>query len=217
MQQMTFTRPDAPDLKPVELLHRHHDGFVSFHRKVDGKFEDLFSILARQLDGIFPQLSQGVLATQSRPGSGWGQSSEQEQARRSVYIYIKRTLTVPLMDSFDQPTPDQPAPARATTTIAPQALILLNSTFMDNNAAAFAERVVREAGDERPKQVDRAFRLALLRPPAEQERQLALEFLDRQKAEFQSVGKNDVAASERHALTAMCRMLFNLNEFMYVD
>ena len=167
--------------------------------------------------GIFPQLSQGVLATQSRPGSGWGQSSEQEQARRSVYIYIKRTLTVPLMDSFDQPTPDQPAPARATTTIAPQALILLNSTFMDNNAAAFAERVVREAGDERPKQVDRAFRLALLRPPAEQERQLALEFLDRQKAEFQSVGKNDVAASERHALTAMCRMLFNLNEFMYVD
>ena len=57
MQQMTFTRPDAPDLKPVELLHRHHDGFVSFHRKVDGKFEDLFSILARQLDGIFPQLS----------------------------------------------------------------------------------------------------------------------------------------------------------------
>jgi len=57
MQQMTFTEPDTPDLKPVELLHRHHDGFVSFHRKVDGQFEDLFSVPARQLDGIFPQLS----------------------------------------------------------------------------------------------------------------------------------------------------------------
>lgn len=57
MQQMTFTDPDTPDLKPVELLHRHNDGFVSFHRKVDGQFEDLFSVPARQLDGIFPQLS----------------------------------------------------------------------------------------------------------------------------------------------------------------
>ena len=134
-----------------------------------------------------------------------------------MYIYIKRTLTVPLMDSFDQPTPDQAAPARATTTIAPQALILLNSTFMDKNAAALAERVVREAGDERPKHVDRAFRLALQRPPAEQERQLAWEFLDRQKAEFPLLGEDDLVAAERYALTSMCRMLFNLNEFVYVD
>ena len=42
-----------------------------------------------------------VLAGQSRPGNGWGKSSPEEQARRSVYIHIKRSLLVPLLDAFD--------------------------------------------------------------------------------------------------------------------
>jgi len=58
MQQPTFAEPASPDLKPVLLLHRNHDGYVSFHRKSDaGEFEDLFSVPARSLDGVFPQLS----------------------------------------------------------------------------------------------------------------------------------------------------------------
>jgi len=53
-----FTEPDQPDLKPIMLLHRGHDGFVSFHRKDEaGEHQDLFSVPARTLDGIFPQLS----------------------------------------------------------------------------------------------------------------------------------------------------------------
>jgi len=54
----SFVEPDAPDMKPILLLHRRHDGYVSFHRKDDeGNHEDLFSVPARTLDGIFPQLS----------------------------------------------------------------------------------------------------------------------------------------------------------------
>jgi len=54
----SFVEPDAPDMKPILLLHRRHDGFVSFHRKDDeGNHEDLFSVPARTLDGVFPQLS----------------------------------------------------------------------------------------------------------------------------------------------------------------
>jgi hypothetical protein len=53
-----FVEPNAPDMKPILLLHRRHDGYVSFHRKDDeGNHEDLFSVPARTLDGIFPQLS----------------------------------------------------------------------------------------------------------------------------------------------------------------
>jgi len=54
----SFVEPDSPDMKPIILLHRGHDGYVSFHRKDDeGNHEDLFSVPARTLDGIFPQLS----------------------------------------------------------------------------------------------------------------------------------------------------------------
>ena len=166
---------------------------------------------------IFPELSKEVLSTQSRPGRGWNQSSVEEQARRSVYIYIKRTLTVPLLDTFDQPTPDQPTPLRATTTIAPQALILLNSHFMDKNAAAFAERLVKEAGPEPRRQVALAFDLALLRQPDKQEEEIALNFLAGQRKEFESLDPKNPEAAEKRALVAMCRLLFNLNEFVYLD
>lgn len=57
-QEPLFVEPDAPDLKPILELHRGHDGFVSFHRKdAVGNLQDLFSIRAAELDGIFPQLS----------------------------------------------------------------------------------------------------------------------------------------------------------------
>ncbi|MFP6765147.1 MAG: PSD1 and planctomycete cytochrome C domain-containing protein, partial [Planctomycetaceae bacterium] len=72
--------------------------------------------------GFFPTLSPEVLSTQSRSGAGWGQSDERQRSRRSIYIYAKRTLGVPMMEAFDTPVPDRPEPARQTTTIAPQAL-----------------------------------------------------------------------------------------------
>src|SRR5262249_36192020 len=56
--------------------------------------------------GFFPTLPQEVLAKQSRPGNGWDKSPVDQQVRRSVYIFVKRTLGVPLLESFDSPSPD---------------------------------------------------------------------------------------------------------------
>jgi cytochrome c553 len=169
--------------------------------------------------GVFPELSKEVLSTQSKPGDGWDKSSPSERARRSVYIFVKRTLTVPLMDAFDQPTPDKPNPARTTTTIAPQALMLLNSTFMDQQSTAFADRLLRECADERAKQIERAFDLALARAPSHEEKEIALAFLDRRTSEFNVLPANETKdlTANRHALNNLCRMIFNLNEFVYVD
>ena len=163
--------------------------------------------------GIFPQLSAEVLSTQSRPGSGWGKSDEAERNRRSIYIYVKRTLTVPLMDSFDQPTPDKPDPQRSVTTIAPQALMLLNSAFIDEQSRHFAERLVRDVGDDINKQIVHAYRLALARDPTPREQSVLRAFLDRQQQE-KSVSSLD---PQREALVRFCRLVFNLNEFVYVD
>ena len=69
-----------------------------------------------------PKLSQEVLATQSRPGDGWGESSPEEAARRSVYIHVKRSLLTPLLTAFDFPDVDASCEARFVTTQPGQAL-----------------------------------------------------------------------------------------------
>jgi mono/diheme cytochrome c family protein len=149
--------------------------------------------------GFFPELAPEVLASQSRPGYGWGTSSEAERSRRSVYAFVKRTLGVPLLETLDMPVPDKPAPARVTTTVAPQALTLLNSAFVDQQARAFAARLLQDAGRDPSAQVERAYLLALGRLPIERERRLGSDFVARQ------------------SLAAFCTLMFNLNEFVYVD
>jgi hypothetical protein len=161
--------------------------------------------------GIFPTLPPEVLSTQSRPGAGWGKSTPTEQGRRSVYIYVKRTLGVPLLDTFDFASPDKPVAARATTTIAPQALILLNSAFTEEQSLDFAHRLLRECGSRPEANVEEAFRLALSRRPSAQEKATALAYLDRAKATFTG------SDGYRQALARLCKIVLNLNEFVYVD
>ena len=167
--------------------------------------------------GVFPTLSPEVLSTQSRPGLGWDTSTPEEQNRRSVYIFVKRTLGVPMMEAFDLPTPDKPGPARSVTTIAPQALILLNSEFIDRQADALAERVAREAGEDQGAQIERLFRLALCRAPSDGESRIAAEFLGRRVGEPNPAATTNETANRRQAMAALCRLVLNLNEFVYVD
>jgi hypothetical protein len=163
---------------------------------------------------VFPELSREVLSTQSRPGSGWKISTKEEQARRSVYVFVKRTLAVPLLETFDAASPDSSTAARATTTIAPQALLLLNSEFMDEQATAFAQRVLRECGSNPSANVERMFRLALGRPPAPEELQIALAYIERLRPHPPSPrGDSDY----RRALGQLAKVVLNLNEVIYVD
>jgi hypothetical protein len=163
--------------------------------------------------GIFPTLSKEVLSTQSKPGNGWGKSSPEEQGRRSVYIFAKRTLGVPFLDIFDEASTDTPTAARQTTTIAPQALTLLNSTFLAEQARACADRLIRERGTDPRADVRRLFALALGRPPDAEEEATALAYLARTRREL-SVHS---AESYRQALALLCKAVLNLNEFVYVD
>ncbi|MDA0831883.1 MAG: DUF1553 domain-containing protein [Planctomycetota bacterium] len=161
--------------------------------------------------GVFPLLSPEVLSTQSRPGAGWDQSDDWQRSRRSIYIFVKRTLNVPLMEAFDVPSPDKPGPDRSVTTIAPQALMLLNSEFLDRNADAFSRRLMQEAGDDRHTQIGWAFRIALGRLPTDVESKQSSAFIERQKSLV------DADNAEAVAMSAFCKLLMNLNEFVYID
>jgi len=125
-----------------------------------------------------------------------------EQWRRSVYLFVKRSVPNPWLTAFDAP-PSTSSCGRRTQSIVPtQSLALLNDAFVRRQAGEFAKRVAASGG-ERGEQIERAYRIALARPPSESERDAAEEFLAAQPAAT--------------ALENFCHVLLTLNEFCYVD
>lgn len=133
--------------------------------------------------------------------------------RRSIYFTIKRSKLIPMMSQFDAPDALVPIATRSTTTVAPQALLLINSPLVRSWAESLARRVKAEATSPDPaSQVERAYRLALSRPPDPTERAEAIEFLKQQTQARE--GKPEAAAL---ALADFCQVLFASNEFVFVE
>ena len=122
-----------------------------------------------------------------------------EHARRSVYLQMKRSLTVPMLQIFDAPDTATSCARRETSTVAPQALALMNSDFANNQAAAFASRLRESVNADPAAYVETAWLFALGRPPTDAERATALDYL------------------ARNSLERLCLLIFNMNEFVYVD
>ncbi len=119
--------------------------------------------------------------------------------RRSVYRFLVRSQQEPFMSALDCADPSMRVDRRNETLTPLQALAMLNSSLTVAMARHFAERVEHEAGTGPEACVDRAFSLATQRAPTPSER-----------AELMGYAR-------QHGLTAMCRLLMNLNEFVYVD
>jgi hypothetical protein len=94
----------------------------------------------------------------------------------------------------------------------------LNGEFIQQQSKYFAARLVREVGDDPRAQVERAFALALCRPPRREEIQASLSFLAQQqhKIAADTRGKNG-STDQSAALTAFCLVIFNTNEFVFVN
>jgi hypothetical protein len=141
-----------------------------------------------------------------------------ELRRRSIYLFHKRVVPHPLLMAFDKPDAQQSCSRRDRTTVAPQALALLNDQFVRAVATELADRLLQESGSEPVLWIDRGFQLALSRSPSEQERAAAIEFVSTQIQ--QRRGRDPQAADDqvrRLALADFCQVLFGLNEFIYVD
>ncbi|HAB19331.1 MAG TPA: hypothetical protein DCE44_23240, partial [Verrucomicrobiales bacterium] len=141
--------------------------------------------------GFFPRLSGEVLAGQSRPGLDWEISSPEELSRRSLYAYVRRTMPVPMLDNFDYSNTTSPLSERPVTSVAPQALLLLNDAFMQDQAEALAERLESECAVKSapPTSLDdafirRGFQLAVGRDPKVHEQKIAGDFIARQREDF---------------------------------
>ena len=144
---------------------------------------------------IDPKLFQSS-TDRTWPGKAIG---DPESWRRSLYVFSKRSIRYPMFEAFDQPDMVSSCSQRTRSTVAPQALLLMNNAEVLVQAKHFAQRVAVEAGHSPADQVNLAFELALSREPRGAERDKAIAFLQ----------------STPTGLVDLCQTLFNLNEFLY--
>jgi hypothetical protein len=145
------------------------------------------------------QANPAFLDDNAEKTKGWYPSPAAERSVRSIFLVQKRTVRIPFLEAFDLPDNSTSCPRRTLSTVAPQALSLLNSSLATESAIAFAERVQRDSGPAISDQVRRAFLLALQRAPDPEEQRGSEQFL------------------RERSLPEFCRVLLNLNEFAYLD
>jgi len=122
-----------------------------------------------------------------------------QSRRRTIYRFSPRGGRNPFLDTFDCPDPSTTAPQRASTTTPLQALVLMHNALIFQMADQFAQRITREAGKDVEKQSALTFQSAYGRTADADEIQLASRFV------------------KKHGLPALCRVVFNSNEFVFIE
>jgi hypothetical protein len=163
---------------------------------------------------MYPEVPREALAGSSDPDKIWKGLDESQASRRTVYAHIKRSFVVPLLEVLDLCDTTRSGDKRLVTTVAPQALSLFNGSFANRHAKHFADRLLKEAGDDPGQQIERAYLLALCRPPTAAERSAMMRFLRQEDAAADGVPREE---ARRRAIAQLCRVILNLNEFMYAD
>ena len=203
-------RPEALAADPI------NDTFWRFdmRRLTSEEIRDSILAVTGQLStkmygpGVYPEIPAEVKAGQSQPGAGWKESSPEDQHRRSIYVHVKRSLLLPILESFDQAETDRSSPVRFATTQPTQALGMINGSFVNESAHALAERLRREAGGDVRRQVDLALQLVTGRAPGEAE-------VGRGAKLIADLRADGIAADA--ALDTFCLVALNLDEFIYLD
>jgi hypothetical protein len=149
-----------------------------------------------------PMPAEAIFPTAPKHGEVWPEDAKEGPAvwRRGIYVVTQRSNPVPFLQTFDAPDSATGCARRSTTTVPTQALILMNDPFVRGQAARLAGHV-RSAGSD-SERVRRAFELTLGRPPTGDESAKAVGFLER---------------GGPHGLADLCQVLFQTNEFIYVD
>jgi hypothetical protein len=157
--------------------------------------------LERGGPSVFPPLPADLadFARYGREGGDMWEPNEREQdnRRRSVYTFQRRSLPQPMMLAFDAPVFSESCERRSVTTTALQALSMLNGDLVNEEATHLAERIASEAGPDPRARIVRAFEVVLNRKPQPDELEKFSAFPD--------------------SLPAVARVLLNSNEFLYVE
>lgn len=144
------------------------------------------------------QANPAFLDDNAEKTKGWYPSPLEERSARSLFLVQKRTVKVPFLEAFDLPSNETSCARREESTVPPQAFSLLNNALVVEASEVFADRI-GSSGVRGADFVRKAYARALQREPTPEELSACLSFL------------------ETHGPAALCRGLFNLNEFVFLD
>ena len=157
--------------------------------------------------GIKPRVRAELLTASQRNKWPVVTNENEQHWRRSVYIYSKRQLLMPMMELFDAPTTTDSCSVRLLSVVPTQALLLMNDEFVEDQAGYLAAKAVAEAGDDLPNIVERMFERAVSQVPNSDRLREAIDFVKFRESQ----------SSRTAALTDLAHVLFNSSEFLYVE
>ena len=146
-----------------------------------------------------------------------------EEFRRSIYIQVRRSRPLSVLDTFDRPAMAPNCDLRRPSTTSTQSLLMINSDLVLEYSRHMADRLTKET-NETNEQIHRAWKLVYGRRPEHSEMDTALHFLSQQTQVFQSQSAyqpNEKSppkrTAEQESLSVLCQMLLSSNEFLYLD
>jgi hypothetical protein len=189
------------------------------HRRLEGEaIRDAMLATSGQLD-LAPPSAGSVVAQVGDGDIGRGLNVSQFAVAgnwRSVYLPILRLAVPDMLQVFDFPEPSNISGQRDVTTVATQALYVMNNDFVIEQARHFADRVVKESPSDDAARLDRAYRLALGRKPSADEQKESLQFVKQMYDSLRSDGRTDSNATSK-SWTALCQALLASAEFRYLE
>ena len=241
-QESSDSQVQAEAVDPDNSLLWHYDRHRLEGEVIRDSMLSVSGLLNSKLGGpgVNPPLPAGAAGPAAGAGGAAGGSGRAAKGgiaagdpadanRRSVYVFVRRNMVYPMLDAFDEPNPQETCGRRFRSVIPSQSLILMNDALVLDWARALAGRVLNDSGLSLDQQVDRAYRLALSRPPAAAERDAVLDFLDRQSSLLaEALARNEkppmpealpagMKPARAAAFVDFCHALINSNEFLYAN
>jgi hypothetical protein len=146
----------------------------------------------------------------------------ERRLRRAAYLPVVRNHLCEIFQQFDYPDPSTPTGNRNTTTVAPQALLLMNSSLVMNAAAALAEQVLELEADDDAARIEAAYQRVFARNSTKGERDRSLHFISESSGQLfftdaVTVDKAANDAARKKAWSLFCQSLLASNEFIYLN
>jgi hypothetical protein len=130
--------------------------------------------------------------------------------RRSVYLTVKRSQPVPMLQMLDAPEAIQSVGERSRTTVPTQSLAFMNSPLVRKQAESLAKTLKSQAAENLADAIEQGYLATLGRRPTDAERRRVTAFIEQQTASYGPTGRDQ-------ALGDFCQVLMCLNEFVYID
>ncbi len=205
-------------LKPIHKLimtsavYRQSSQFDEAKAKLDSENKLFWHRSVRRLEAEIIRDAMLAVSGELDPKRFGPGTLDPSSKLRSIYFTVKRSKLIPMMQVFDAPEALGGVAERPTSTIAPQALLLMNNPQVRSYAKAFAQRISAKASLEEV--IQSGYLTAVARRPTAEELADSLAFVKQQMASYQESGNAD---ARELALADFCQVLMCLNEFVYVD